>query len=345
MARLASMARMGYYPTPETLTPIIIKFLKRDQPGLLRIFDPCAGEGTAIHTIGEYLQAETYGIELDQERGKTAQQKLTKGLISDYQSAWITHHFTSLLYLNPPYDWAAREVEIEQSERYERTFLRDTVKYLMPQGILVYLIPLRRLDRPIARMLAYRFEDIRLYKFPQNLYQKFKQIVLFGKAKKTPLIDDDVCNFLTNAGTGKVQVPFLPEEPDFFYKVQCSPNPKNFIFRTSKIDPEELEKEILQYGLFEELVQMITPLSMVERFKAIMPLRHGHLAQLIACGFINGVVFDKNHKNPLIVKGITKKIVESRIEIESNREKHIETDRIVITIKAFTETGELITIQ
>ena len=65
-----------------------------------------------------------------------------------------------------------------------------------------------------------------------------------------------------------------------------------------------------------------------------MPLRHGHLAQLIACGSIKGVVFDKDQKNPLIVKGITKKTVDYRIEKEGDTEKQIETDRIVITINA-----------
>jgi hypothetical protein len=194
-------------------------------------------------------------------------------------------------------------------------------------------------------MLAYRLEGISLYKFPENLYQQFKQIVLFGKAKKTPVMDDAVCDYLTDAGLGKVQVPFLPEEPEFMYEVPCSPNPKSFIYRTSDIDPFELEEEMRKIGLFEEIRQLVTPLTMTERITAIMPLRHGHLAQLIACGFINGIVFDKNRQNPLVVKGITKKIIESRVEIEGDREKHIETDRIVITIKAFTKEGELITIQ
>jgi hypothetical protein len=78
---------------------------------------------------------------------------------------------------------------------------------------------------------------------------------------------------------------------------------------------------------------------------SLMPLRLGHLAQVIACGTLKGVVFDRNRRNPMVVKGITRKVVDSRVEKEGSVEKQIETDRIVITINAFSRTGELITIQ
>ena len=78
---------------------------------------------------------------------------------------------------------------------------------------------------------------------------------------------------------------------------------------------------------------------------SLMPLRLGHLAQVIACGTLKGVVFDQSHRNPMIVKGITKKVVDCKVEREGNIEREIQTDRIVITINAFNQAGELITIQ
>ena len=345
MARLEFMAKMGYYPTPEDLTPIIAKYLNSKGHGVIRIFDPCAGEGTALKTIGDHLQAETYGIEIDKKRGKEAQNNLTKCLVTDYKSTHISPKFASLLWLNPPYDWASKRETLETSERYERTFIRDTVKYLTPGGVLVYLIPLMRLDRTIARMLSYRFERILLYKFPEDLYQQFKQIVLFGILKKSPSTDDIVSDYLRDAGIGKINIPHLPETPEGIYEVPPSPALNKFLFRTLEINPQELEEEINQYGLNEEIQRMNTTYSLSEKMTSIMPLRHGHLAQLIACGSIKGVVFDKDNKNPLIVKGITKKTVDYRIEKEGDTEKHIETDRIVITINAINRQGEILTIQ
>ena len=345
MARLESMAKMGYYPTPETLTPIVTKHIKPKEERLIRIFDPCAGEGTALRTVGEHLRAETYGIEIDKKRGKEAQKKLTKCLITDYKSIKITPKFAGLLWLNPPYDWAARKGELETSERYERSFLRDTIKYLIPGGVLVYLIPLNRLDKTIARMLSYRFERITVYKFPEGLFQQFKQVVLLGKLKRSPSSDERVCEYLKDAGTGKICIPYLPEITEHVYEVPPSPPLNKFLFRTLEINPQELEEEIKQYGLNGEIQRMSTIHSLSENMTSIMPLRHGHLAQLVACGSIRGVVFDKDQKNPLIVKGITKKTVDYKIEKEGDTEKHIETDRIVITINAINQQGDILTIQ
>ena len=194
-------------------------------------------------------------------------------------------------------------------------------------------------------MLSYRFEQIRVYKFPEDLYQQFKQIVLFGTLKKSPSTDERVCEYLKNAGVGRIAVPHLPVTPDHIYEVPPSPILNKFLFRTLEINPRELEEEINLYGLNGEIRSMNATHSLSEKMTSIMPLRHGHLAQLIACGSIKGVVFDKDQKNPLIVKGITKKTVDYRIEKEGNTEKQIETDRIVITINAIDQKGEMLTIQ
>ena len=76
-----------------------------------------------------------------------------------------------------------------------------------------------------------------------------------------------------------------------------------------------------------------------------MPLRQGHLVQLLACGMMNGIVFDRNGENPLIVKGITTKETDTRTETDTNSEKIIETDRIVIRINALSQFGDILTIQ
>ena len=119
---------------------------------------------------------------------------------------------------------------------------------------------------------------------------------------------------------------------------------ENFLFSTIQIDPYELHMEIKKYGLREKINQMVSPMSLSENIKPIMPLRHGHLAQLLACGMMNGVVFDKDGRNPLVVKGITRKVVETRTEYEDGKKKIIQTDKIIITINVLNQRGELITI-
>ncbi|MGV8080981.1 MAG: DUF6094 domain-containing protein [Syntrophales bacterium] len=343
--RLAGQAKMGYYPTPEEVTTLIARYLKRRREGLIRVLDPCAGTGTAIRQIGEALQAETYGIEIDLERGGEAKQVLNRCLVTDYQNTRIRHGAFSLLWLNPPYDWTTRDSETDRSERYERTFLRDCVPYLRPQGVLVYLIPQRRLDPQIARMLSYRFEKIQVYRFPEEAYRSYRQLVILGVLKNRPEKDEAQAEYLKNCGSHTIPVPHLPVDPPQLYEVPLSPNRGDLVFRSRDIDPRELEEEIRRHGLFDQLRDLTTPLRMVERIKPIMPLRHGHLAQVLACGLMNGVVWDREHKAPLLIKGVTKKEVRHSVEIEGDCEKHIEKDLIRITIRAFNRKGELLTIE
>ena len=343
--RLAAQAKMGYYPTPEEVTQIIAGYLKRQREGRIRILDPCAGMGRAAKSIGDTLQAETYGIEIDHERGNAAREILTRCLVADYQDTRISHGAFSLLWLNPPYDWATRESDSETSERYERTFLRDCVPYLRPRGILVYLIPQKRLDSHVARILSYRFEEISVYRFPEASYKAFHQLVIFGVLKSRPEKDDAQAEYLKSCGNDTLPVPYLPMEPHPIYEVPLSPGKAGFVFRSKDIDPQELAEEIAHHGLFDRIRDMTTPLRMAEKIKPIMPLRHGHLAQILACGLMNGMVWDKDRKNPLLIKGITKKEVKHAVEIEGDCEKHIETDVIRIMIHAFNRQGKLLAIQ
>ena len=341
--RLAAQAKMGYYPTPEGVIPLIGTILVRQSPGRIRVLDPCAGQGSALKELGEGLEAQTYGIELDRERGRIAQETLTQCLITDYEKARISYQGFSLVYLNPPYDWTIKEDEVTGSERYEKTFLRNTIKYLVPQGVLVFLIPQKRLDRTIGKILTYRFEKIRVFRFPDQEYRKFKQIVVFGVLKKIPKIDDGILSYLTNLGRGLGVIPRI-EKATCHYDVPASGKLKKLIFKTTLIDPEDLEREIADHGLKERITTLVAPVSLTERIKPIMPLRHGHLAQLLACGMMNGVVFDRDNKNPLLVKGMTKKVVETFTEHENGKEKTIERDKILITINAVNTEGEIFTV-
>ncbi len=343
--RLAAQAKMGYYPTPNQVTPIIANYLKRQREGVIRILDPCAGKGTAVNLIGDKLNAETYGIEIDAERGRLAKKILTQCLVTDYQNTRISHGSFSLLYLNPPYDWAAKDGETEKAERYERTFLRNNIPYLCTSGVLVYLIPQRRLDGHIARMLSYRFEQIKVFRFPENEYRQFKQIVIFGVHKKKPGKDEQTADYLTKCGKRQAIVPYLPEEPLHTYAVPISPARENFLFRSKDIDPDEVAEEIYRYGLFHQFTEMTTPLKMTERIKPMMPLRHGHLAQILACGLMNGIVRDRDCKNPLLVKGVTKKEVKYAVEKQGDTEKHLETDQITMSLPALPQPGAMFTIQ
>ena len=204
-----------------------------------------------------------------------------------------------------------------------------------PGGSWFILIPQGRLDGRIAGMLSYRFEQIGVYRFPEDAYKAYRQLVIFGVLKNMPDKDDAMAEYLKNCGSFKVTVPYLPENPPHVYEVPLTPSRTDFVFRARDIDPQELEEEIQRYGLFDQVLgHDNTPENDRED-------QTHHASEAWASCPNPGMRLDERHclgqekKKPLLIKGITKKEVEHTFESAGNYEKHIETDRIKITINAF----------
>ena len=69
--------KMGYFPTDLEHIRLIkqaVNFPKTQ----VNILDPCCGEGLALKAFAENENADTYGIELDESRGHTAQKNLDR---------------------------------------------------------------------------------------------------------------------------------------------------------------------------------------------------------------------------------------------------------------------------
>ena len=92
-AHLMNRIKMGYFPTDLEHIRLIkqaVNFPKTQ----VNILDPCCGEGLALKVFAENENAETYGIELDESRGHTAQKNLDRvGLGSFFRPADFTRCF------------------------------------------------------------------------------------------------------------------------------------------------------------------------------------------------------------------------------------------------------------
>ena len=100
MARLESQAKLGFYPTPDHLLPVIASYISPATVSA-NFLDPCCGEGEALNLIGLMLAGKTYGIELDKERGIQAKKVVSTVVISDAMRTRVSDNSFSLLFLNP----------------------------------------------------------------------------------------------------------------------------------------------------------------------------------------------------------------------------------------------------
>jgi hypothetical protein len=252
--RIHGRIKMGHYPTPPRVVELIRNYLSFPVSPFTAL-DPCCGEGNALESLVAGTSPITYGIELDHQRAEESKSRLHHVLRCGIEETRILHRACSLLLLNPPYDeLTLKEESNAKTERQERAFLRMTAPYLVPGGVLVYIIPQNRLDKAIARMLASRFERIHVLRFPDPDYADFRQIVVFGIRKGGSILDEQEAMRLQRLP--KTDLAQLSENPDSRYAIPAS-NPLT-LFRSTIIDPQELERYMAQSPLWKRFAALTT---------------------------------------------------------------------------------------
>ncbi len=333
--RLEAQAKAGFYPTPAEVVDIIQTWIGEKAPGLRRLLDPCCGTGEPAARIAAVAGCEAYGVEINTERARVAKKLLNKVVAGDLFSVRAGPGAFSILYLNPPYDFDADD------GRAELSFLKHTVTYLTPGGLLLFLLPQARITTRIARVLSAYFRDLRIRKFPAQEFQAFGQIVIAGLKKAHAEIDSETFTSLTQIPTGD-----LPEMRRKEFSFSIPAVGKDFFIRSSEFGLDELAEEIKTSSLWREPALGLVREEEQTRaaIQPLMPPRKAHLAMLIAAGLINNQVLEANGRK-LLIKGTAKKVIDRSEEETEKGIKITERERIVTQINAFDlNTGEYLQI-
>ena len=301
MARLEATARAGYWPTPPRVAEAIGRHLAAPPSGakrVVRLLDPCAGTGEAAATVAAAFGAESYGIELNAERADAARTRLDHVLATSAFSVRLAHGAFSLLFLNPPY------TQDDEQRRLEHAFLTSLTRALCPGGVLVFLIPQRRLAVS-ARYLASHYAGWRAYRFPDPEYAAFHQCVLFATRKAQAAHDPAAQAQLEAWSTG--ELPPLPDAPAATpLRVPALPVGE-VLFAALCFDASQAAAEARRRGVWAQpqLAEQLWPAE-EQPVRPLLPLRKGHLALLIAAGFLNNVLLRQGDQR-VLVKGRTHK--------------------------------------
>jgi predicted RNA methylase len=301
MARLASQAAAGFFPTPPRVVAALCRQLAAGGHGskrVVRVLDPCAGTGEPAAALARALDAESYGIELNEERAAQCRACLDHLLATSAFSVRLAHGAFSCLWLNPPYD-----VD-DEKRRLEHAFLTSLSRALCPGGVLVFLIPQARLAVS-ARYLAAHYTGFRAYRFPEPEFAAFGQMVLLA-TKKPQATPDAGAQAALEAWSAAALQP-LPDEPYGPPLVVPALARTEILFAPLAFDPLLAAQEARRRGVWAQAVfaeQLWPPDEHLVR--PLMPLRKGHLALLIAAGLLNNVALRQDGRR-VLVKGRTRK--------------------------------------
>ena len=331
--RLAAQAKGGYYPTPDRVVDMVADLI--DTPygyhfhngDTLRILDPCCGAGDAVGRLARRIQqansvlVETYGVELHSERAEEAARRLHRTLSADLFRTSIANGAFGVLYLNPPYDFDAED------KRTEHAFLVHTTRYLAEEGVLVFVVPRQRLAVS-ARYLSTHYRRIRCWAFPQPEREVYDQVALLAYRKADPSPDPYAEARIRQWVNGE-------PEPLRFQRYAEFTSPTmpqgDILFATRTVDPVSAAAEARRSGLWTntEITDSLWP-ARVERARPLMPLRRGHMAMLVAAGFLDNLCLESEGSR-ILVKGRTSKTMEM---VEDSPEREVHREKLSTTVVA-----------
>lgn len=342
--RLAhNYAKAGYYPTDGETTKRILNALSPCETGVMRILDPCCGEGVALaevkHVLGERCMG--YGIEYDEDRAWHAKDLLDHCIHSDIHDCVIGARSFGFLLLNPPYgETIADRMGLKsKTDRLEKQFYRMTNGLLQYGGVMALIVPRYSLDKELSIMIARHFHTVKVYAAPE---QQFKQVVVLGIKQRSGHTDYDVRDVLMRTGKGDLMPDIFPEHlPNGCYQVPTAlSEPK---FYKVRIDHRQLESVIVQSKTLWDQMGLIFHYEEALHRRPAKRLSQWHLALALAAGQVSGCVRSDDGRL-FVIKGDTfkdKKVsVDHDIDCDGgvSSTRSIHTDRFVPTIRAWDFT-------
>ena len=338
--RLAAQAKGGYYPTPTRVATAIFRLIEtpygysyrrlRSHPSTRplrrwrRRRSPLRVQPGQRHPVPRpHLRRGAA-----QERAEDASELLDHTLNTDLFQTSIANRAFSILYLNPPYDFD------NEDKRTEQAFLAQCTRYLTENGLLIFIVPRLRL-KASAAYLAANYTRLNCYAFPDPEREAFDQVVLFGYRKLDNAPNPHAARRIPHWIAGDAEP--LPDRPyPQFYVPPVDGG--DILFTTRTIDPTVAAQEARQNGLWQsvELGDLLWPTSTAHT-RPLMPLKRGHLAMLVAAGFLDNLVLESEDQR-ILVKGRTTK---DMVLVDETPNKEIYREQMKTTIVSLDlQTGD-----
>jgi len=310
--RNVARLKMGYYPLPESEGPKIRSLLSFSKPA--SVIDPCVGRGTALHLVTSEAQVWRYGVELDAERARAAGENGIETVQGNAFDAIARSESFSLLYLNPPYD---SEIGSVANNRLERLFLEHTYRWLVPEGVLVMVIPFERLLECVG-VLSSHFARLNIFRMTDDEAVRFRQIAVLGVRRNVRgvAVEENKRYIQSISPYGSFQA-LAPLETSACASYIVPPSDPTILSYRGL--PYDLLEDLLpQSGAWKQTTPFLMPHEDVATGRPITPLHGGHVGLLCTAGLLNGVFGQGDERH--IARWRSVKHVTTFVEIDGDTE-------------------------
>jgi Uncharacterised methyltransferase family (DUF6094) len=281
--RNAARLKMGYYPLPEAEGIKLRALLSFTGPA--SVIDPCVGQGAALQLVTSDAVLRLYGVELDADRARIASANGIETIQGNAFDAVVLPESFSLLYLNPPYD---SEIGSIANRRMEAVFLEHTYRWLVMEGVLVFVIPFERLH-DCAGILSSHFAVLNVFRMTDPDSVQYRQIAVLGMRREVRgiAVENNKQQLQSIGLYGSFQK--LSELAPGVCAPYCVPasGPVEMSYRGL---PYDLLEDLLTHsGAWKQATSLLLPHDDIATGRPITPLHGGHVGLLCTAGLLNGV--------------------------------------------------------
>lgn len=185
-------AKMGAYYTDLAHCKSIAGMFRFPAQQEVSVLEPSIGDGSAVAAVcglseeDQESNIKIFGVELDANVARETGEKpfMEECIRADFtDGVKISNNVFSFVFSNPPYI----QSETEEGERLEMKFLRKiSESYIKRGGILVWVVPYRVISDPRHfKYLFDRYERLALFRFREEEYKKYGQVVFVGRRVAT----------------------------------------------------------------------------------------------------------------------------------------------------------------
>ena len=336
--RLAGRERLGFYPLP-ILEAVRIRRFLRFPDHQCSALDPCIGDGAAFAAITSDKKVSRYGIELDSGRAEQARATGVAVIHGNCFDVQCPVESFSLIYLNPPYDF---EIGEERSQRMEKLFLEHAYRWLKPGGILVLVVPAKRIA-DCTVLLSRHFRDIRVYRLTEPESVRYAQLAVFGvrrtRQERDRLGDREIIQaqlWLASVEREVQKLSPLPLEPDHLYAAPPG-GPVRLVHRGLPLD--QIEDLLPKSSAYRQASTVLFAHQADVTGRPLTPLHGGHVGLLCTAGMLNGIFGEGEARH--IAHWQSVKLVEKSEEEEDGKTIIREKERFSNELTLVFSTGEI----
>ncbi|MGE4283061.1 MAG: DUF6094 domain-containing protein [Clostridia bacterium] len=296
--------------------------------------EPSIGDGSAVAAItgkDKGNNVTIFGAEINRERYNVAKNNphIDYVVMADFlQGFKMTNGKCSFCMANPPYGKSML------GERYEKAFLRRIDNYMMPGGILCFIIPYYVFldDDTFAQIFTNRFDILSILKFRQPEFNKFKQVAVIAVKKQKNSPNNEMANQIVQYISNIDTVYEIPLNVPNRIKVPPSSSSSIAVFEGTGVDLEDIKNlpnSSKLFNLFAEKTFFADSFSKLGQ-PPILPGKD-HLYLLSVCGYSEGRMGSEENKDVHLCRG-------NVIEGETRTVENHPDGRVIVKVKTYKKT-------